>query len=430
MANILFASVPFSGHVHPAIPIADALIKKGHKVKWYSGSSFKNSIESTGAEFYPFVEPPDFNDKNIRDIFKGIPENNHALQAIYYIKNIFFKPMNEYYRELKKINEDFKAKIIITDEWFTGAIPFAEKKEMKWISYGNSPVMFVSKNYPGIGTGVMPSDTVYGKNRDRIIFYIQKAIFYKTQKFINKIREDSGVSKLDDFFVNHNYLLSDYHLKFNTVDFEFPANNLPESIKFIGPMIFDRNEKYQFCMEEKINKSKPLIFLTCGSHDLTDINKLIIPSIKAINEIGVQVVISTGGKPVSIIPEKLRTGNMIIEEYVPYSEILPYADLMITNGGFGGVSTALSFGVPIIVAGNSEDKPEIASRVQYTGCGINLKTGRPSVSQIKKAIRKITNDSSYLENASKIKESFLKKDAVKEAVMLIEQLINPKYIDH
>jgi MGT family glycosyltransferase len=423
MGNILFASVPFSGHVHPAVPIADALIKKGHKIKWYSGTYFRNTIESVGAEFFPFIVPPDFNDGNIRDIFREIPENNHARQAIYYIKNIFFKPMNIYYEELKKINEGFNADIIVTDEWFSGAIPFAEKKEMKWVSYGNSPVMYVSKKYPGIGTGVMPDDSIYGRNRDNIIFYIQKAIFCRTQKFINKLRAEAGLPKLEDFFINHNYKLSSCYLKFNTVDFEFPVVNLPDSIKFVGPVIFDNISESQFDWEKKIDKTRPLVFLTRGSHDLADINKLIVPSIKALNEMGIPAIVSTGGKPASVIPKELYYKDLIIEEYVPYSKIMPFTDMMITNGGFGGVSTALRFGVPLIVAGNSEDKPEIASRVQYTGCGINLRTGKPSVSQIKKAVRNIIDNNSYRNVARKISRSFLDKDAVKESVAFIEGLM-------
>jgi UDP:flavonoid glycosyltransferase YjiC (YdhE family) len=33
---------------------------------------------------------------------------------------------------------------------------------------------------------------------------------------------------------------------------------------------------------------------------------------------------------------------------------------MVTNGGYGGVQMALSYGVPLVVAGASEDKPEVA----------------------------------------------------------------------
>ena len=36
---------------------------------------------------------------------------------------------------------------------------------------------------------------------------------------------------------------------------------------------------------------------------------------------------------------------------------------MVTNGGYGGVQLALAHGVPLVVAGNTEEKGEIAARV-------------------------------------------------------------------
>ena len=37
---------------------------------------------------------------------------------------------------------------------------------------------------------------------------------------------------------------------------------------------------------------------------------------------------------------------------------------MLTNGGYGGVQYALAHGVPLVVAGDTEDKPEVAARVE------------------------------------------------------------------
>ena len=48
---------------------------------------------------------------------------------------------------------------------------------------------------------------------------------------------------------------------------------------------------------------------------------------------------------------------------------------MVTNGGYGAVQRALIAGVPLVVAGNTEDKPEVAARVECFGAGVNLRTG-------------------------------------------------------
>ncbi len=70
-------------------------------------------------------------------------------------------------------------------------------------------------------------------------------------------------------------------------------------------------------------------------------------------------------------------------------------DVFVTNGGYGGVHYALASGVPIVLAGAGEDKPEVAARVAWSGVGVNLKTGRPRPAAIAKAVRKVLTDHSY-----------------------------------
>ena len=46
--------------------------------------------------------------------------------------------------------------------------------------------------------------------------------------------------------------------------------------------------------------------------------------------------------------------------------LLPRTDVLVTNGGYGGVQQALAHGVPLVVAGRTEDKVEVAARVVPT----------------------------------------------------------------
>ena len=54
--------------------------------------------------------------------------------------------------------------------------------------------------------------------------------------------------------------------------------------------------------------------------------------------------------------------------------------VLVTNGGYGTVQQALAHGVPIVVAGATEDKPETAARIAWSKpeCGSASQTpGRP-----------------------------------------------------
>jgi UDP:flavonoid glycosyltransferase YjiC (YdhE family) len=77
---------------------------------------------------------------------------------------------------------------------------------------------------------------------------------------------------------------------------------------------------------------------------------------------------------------------------------------MVTNGGYGGVTQALRVGVPLVVAGATEEKPEVAARVAWSGTGINLRSGRPSPRQIRSAVRTVLDSPRYRMRAEQMRQ--------------------------
>ena len=122
-----------------------------------------------------------------------------------------------------------------------------------------------------------------------------------------------------------------------------------------------------------------------------------MPTIAALANTDVLVVVSTGGRDVAALgtlPLNVRAA-----EYLPYDRLLPLTDVFVTNGGFGGVQQALSYGVPIVIAGDTEDKPEVAARVQWSGVGVSLRTGTPAPSDVATAVRAVLDSDGYLAQA-------------------------------
>jgi UDP:flavonoid glycosyltransferase YjiC (YdhE family) len=61
------------------------------------------------------------------------------------------------------------------------------------------------------------------------------------------------------------------------------------------------------------------------------------------------------------------------------------------------VKLFLSKGIPTVVAGDTEEKIFTASRVAWSGAGINPATGRPAGEQIRSAVRAVLQDKKYKE---------------------------------
>ena len=94
---------------------------------------------------------------------------------------------------------------------------------------------------------------------------------------------------------------------------------------------------------------------------------------------------------------------------------------MVTNGGYGGVQIGLSHGVPLVVAGTTEDKPEVAARVAWTGAGVNLRTAKPKPQAVRRAVRSVLSDPGYRERAQALARRYREHDALASAIALVEE---------
>jgi UDP:flavonoid glycosyltransferase YjiC (YdhE family) len=103
--------------------------------------------------------------------------------------------------------------------------------------------------------------------------------------------------------------------------------------------------------------------------------------------------------------------NAVVTDFLPYSKLMPHVDVMITNGGYGGVHHALAHGIPLIVAGGTADKPEVAARVAHTGAGVNLGTSRPGRAAIADAVDHVLTTDSYRRAAQRIGADIAASDA-------------------
>jgi len=115
--------------------------------------------------------------------------------------------------------------------------------------------------------------------------------------------------------------------------------------------------------------------------------------------------------------------NAFVTDFVPYSMLMPHVDVMITNGGYGGVQYALRHGVPLIVAGQSSDKAEVAARVAYSGAGINLKAARPRAADIAAAVDDISRDVGYRAAAQRVGRVMAQTDALGTIATVLAELV-------
>lgn len=427
MAKFVIATLPMAGHVNPGVPIAQGLIAQGHEVRWYSGKRYREKIEGTGARFLPMITARDFDDSDLNASFPGREQLKDLNLLRFDLKHIFFKPMMNYYEDMQRILSDFPADVVVYDTGFTGMIPFQlEGKGPKMVSFGVMPLTLSSIDTAPFGLGLPPNSSPIGRLRNRALnLFVQKGAFASIQKYANQILTAAGMPELRTFFMDAPVQMADLYLQGTCPSFEYRRTDLPKTVRFVGPFLPNQSTPYEKPdWWEQMKDGHPVVHVTQGTIDNSDLNKLLIPTIEALANENVWVIATTGGRPIEEVRIPLPN-NVRLEKFIPHAHLLPHVDVMVTNAGYGGVQQALSFGIPILGVGDSEDKPEVCARIQWSGVGIRLKKGF-SKNHIQEAVRDLLNSPSYKSKAKSLQQEFKNYKAYELAPKLLTDLAMSK----
>jgi UDP:flavonoid glycosyltransferase YjiC (YdhE family) len=97
--------------------------------------------------------------------------------------------------------------------------------------------------------------------------------------------------------------------------------------------------------------------------------------------------------------------------------------VLVSNGGYGGVQQSLRCGVPLVLAGQTEDKAEVAARTAWTGAAINLATQRPAAADIRSAVKSVLDTPAYKDRAVELSGQYQKHDTLAEIHASIGEVI-------
>ena len=166
--------------------------------------------------------------------------------------------------------------------------------------------------------------------------------------------------------------------------------------------------------------ARAVVHVTQGTLDV-DPADLIRPTLAGLADRDLLVVCTTGGAdPATLGP---LPANARAAAFFPHDLLLPATDVMVTNGGWGGVLAAVQAGVPLVVAGASLDKPEVARRVAWSGVGVDLRTGRPDPAAVARAVDRVLAEPAFRTRAGELGAALTAAGGAAAAADLIERLL-------
>jgi UDP:flavonoid glycosyltransferase YjiC (YdhE family) len=144
-----------------------------------------------------------------------------------------------------------------------------------------------------------------------------------------------------------------------------------------------------------LDGSRKIVLVTQGTVANHDFGLLVAPTLAALaDEPDLLVVVTAGGRPIDAMPGPIP-GNARLASYLPFEWVLPKVDAFVTNGGYGSVNQAMSFGIPLVTAGLIEDKAAVNARVAWSGVGIDLATNEPTPQALRAAVRAVLDKPNY-----------------------------------
>lgn len=407
-AKILFATFPADGHFNPLTGLAVHLKEQGYDVRWYTSKMYQAKLEKLGIPFYPFQKAMDINADNIDAI---LPERRQYKSTVgklnFDIINVFVNRGPEYYEDLKTIREDFAFDLMVCDIMFTG-LPFVtDLMKVPVAGVGIIPVAADSKDLPPAGLAMLPSANFFGRRKQDLLRWMAKnVLFSKANKAMKEVFGAHGIKSDSNSVFEMAREKCNLILQTGTPGFEYSRSDLSPKYKFVGPLLPQSNKNATpRWYNQKLLQYKKVVLVTQGTVE-KDNAKLLVPALEALIGTDYLVVVTTGGSDTEKLRCQYAAPNVIIEDYIPFADIMPHADVYITNGGMGGVQLSIQNSLPMVTAGVHEGKNEICARVGYFGLGINLKTERPSPAQLRKAVSDVADNPVYKKNVTALRKEF------------------------
>jgi MGT family glycosyltransferase len=380
MSNIAFFSIPAWGHVNPTVAVVEALVRRGHQVKYWSFASFREKLEEAGAEVICCDQalPP-----APKDLDKKVGRDFAALVEMAADTTLALE--DQVLAELTQ----WKPEVIVADSvCFWGKL-FAQRLGVPWVC-STTTFAFTQTT----AKGMKPS----AGELARMVLGMPRV-----NKKLSLLRDHGyPVGQIQDLVANDDKTDT---LVYTSRVFQPEGEGFSDRYAFVGPTLpldLTRGAK---------ESDQPLVYVALGSV-LRGNRGFFRRVVQALAGLPGQVILATGGEDIGPLPP-----NCTALDWADQREILAQADVFLTHCGMNSVSEALWLGVPTVLFPQQSEEGVVADRLEELGAGLRPKNQRPQA--IRAAVETALRDPSYREKARALGETLREAGGAERAAEFI-----------
>lgn len=400
MSSIIIASVPVHGHVMPLLALARCFVDRGDDVRFITGARFAEQVTARGAIHIPLPADADY-DETVLATFPERAELKGAKAIAFDVENIFAKPSKSQYRALLDAHRERPAEVVLFDPGFYGAgfmTTHPRAARPATVMCGVIPLGVESRDTAPFGMGLPPARWL-NRPRNAALAALTRRVLAGANQILNDVHRELHGTDMPSDLLNWGRHF-DAIVQFTVEAFEYPRSDAPSQLHFAGPLSAAGSQAQLPPWWDELDGTRPVVHVTQGTVANTDYDQLIAPTLRALADEDLMVVVATGGRPLDTLPP--LPPNARAAAFLPYDELLPRTDVYVTNGGYGGVQYALRHGVPIVATGGKEDKPEVGARVAWSGVGRRIRSENPQPPALRRAILDVLNRPGYRQASKRI----------------------------
>jgi UDP:flavonoid glycosyltransferase YjiC (YdhE family) len=444
--KIVFLVVPYSGHVNCMLNLAYELVhNRNVHLIFYGIETHRQQIESTGAEYRPYLNYPEH-------YLKRKAESEETQHIIIQIMNRYIDVSYNLIPDLIQMVNIEQPDCIVYDSFTVyakylrlilinkqKAAASVEFKMPKFVSF-SSVFAMRDGTFPTHEEKVLNNKILTERDEADICLLNKRQAEFnkvfglsieKTMEFLAQIQPGvpnivavvpdiqprayffARTHKFVGFCINERFRpvsradsrkLDSLLKRFNVIN---PSYALPHVIK-------DSNEK--------------LVYVALGTlfNENMDIYERILQTVQLIDESReLYFVVATGDSIYSKLEALVANNKLVLSDrvvlvpFAPQIEFLKRASLFITHSGLNSTSEAIYFGVPMICLPIQADQPLVAMRMEELGIGKRLDYKSFDKYQMLKAIEDLMSDGRYVENVIKYSKLSREYDGSSRAADII-----------
>jgi MGT family glycosyltransferase len=356
--------------------VSAELAKRGHDVVVHTGAKYRHKFE--GAEWLPWKHAPDFDDAQLARTFPSVGDGKGMRANFANLRDVLVGTGAAQARDVLEAEFD----LVVTDHLAFGAAMAAEIRQVPWATVAVTPLV-----------------------ASRPLARVVSALI--VDGMFNRMRAEAGLKpkrgSLEAFY-SPELVLAQGVAELETV-------RVPPQVRFVGRLSAPPKSAELPEWWPDLD-GRTVVHVTQGTLE-TDPDDLLKPAIEALAGHDALVVCTTGGAPwEGPLPRNVR-----VAPFIPHDLLLPRTDVMITNGGWGGLLAALEAGVPLVVVPGELDKAQAARRIKLAGAGIVRRTPR----RLKEAVDQVRPR--HRERARELGRAITAAGGAAEAADLVEALL-------